>query len=80
MNFAPADTLFDEITDFLISSPTVEQIIAFQASDTLNQRLHDLLDKNKSDSLSTDEEIELDTFLKIGHLLTMLKAKAKLRL
>lgn len=78
MSFAPAKTLFNEITDFLIASPTAEEIIDFQASDDLNQHLHDLLDKNKAENLSSDEEIELDTFLKIGHLLTMLKAKARL--
>ena len=80
MSLAPAETLFDEITDFLISSPSAEQIIEFQASNNLNQRLHDLLDKNKSDNLSADEQIELDTFIKIGHLLTLLKAKARLKL
>ena len=80
MNLVPAETLFDEITDFLISNPTTKEIIAFQASDVLNQRLHYLLDENKSDHLSEDEKIELDTFLKIGHLLTMLKAKARLKL
>jgi len=74
MNLAPANTLFDELTDFLISSPSAKEIIDFQASDTLNQRLHYLLDENKSDHLTADEEIELDTFLKIGHLITMLKA------
>jgi len=80
MNLVPAETLFDEITDFLISNPTTKEIIDFQASDVLNQRLHYLLDENKSDHLSEDEKIELDTFLKIGHLLTMLKAKARLKL
>ncbi len=64
MNLVPANTLFDELTDFLISSPTAKEIIDFQASETLNQRLHHLLDENKSDRLTADEEIELDTFLR----------------
>ena len=80
MDLAPPETLFDELTDFLISSPSAQQIIDFQASERLNLRLHDLLDKNKLDALSSEEENELDTFLKIGHLLTMLKAKVHQKL
>lgn len=77
MSLAPSS---DEITDFLVLSPSPEEIVAFQPSNDLNQGLHDLLDKNKADSLSLDEQPELDTFIKMGHLFTMLKAKARRRL
>lgn len=80
MAFAPAGTLLDEITDFLVASPSPQEIIAFQTSERLNQHLHDLLDKNRESSLSSDEQIELNRFLEIGHLLTLLKAKARLKL
>ncbi len=80
MAVAPPNTLFDEITDFLVSSPTPEQIIEFQPSEALNQRLHDLLDKNREENLTPEERDELDQFLEIGHLFTILKAKARLKL
>jgi hypothetical protein len=80
MSVAPTGTLFDEITDFILSQPTPEQIIAYQVPDSLNERLHDLLDRNGESQLTADERAELDSFLKIGHLLTMLKAKARLKL
>ncbi len=80
MALAPPDMLLDEITDFLVSSPSSEQIIAFQASEGLNQRLHELLDKNREEGLSLDERVELNRFLEMGHLLTLLKAKARLKL
>jgi len=80
MDIAPAETLFDEITDFLLSRPTPEQIVAFEASEMLNERLHELLDKNREEGLKAEENAELESFLKIGHLLTILKAKARLKL
>ena len=80
MAVAPPETLFDEITDFLVSRPTPEEIIAFKPSEMLDQRLHELLDKNSAGELPAPERAELDRFLQINHLLIMLKAKARLKL
>jgi hypothetical protein len=80
MAIAPERTLFDEITDFLASAPTAEQIIAYKPSDILDQRLHELLDKNSSEQLTTEERKELDEFLQINHLVTVVTAKARLKL
>ncbi|MBL8154349.1 MAG: hypothetical protein JNM70_09210 [Anaerolineae bacterium] len=72
-------SLLDEITDFLAVAPTADEIIAFKPSPVLDQRLHDLLDKNSADLLSPYERAELDEFLRMNHFLTILKAKARLR-
>lgn len=80
MAIAPDRILFDEITDFLASAPTAEQIIAYKPSDILDQRLHELLHKNSSEQLTTEERKELDEFLRINHLLTVVTAKAQLKL
>ena len=80
MSIAAPRTLFDEVSDFLISGPTPEEIIDYRASEELDERLHELLEKNREDILSSNEKTELDIFINIGHLLTMLKAKAHLKL
>ena len=80
MSLAPAETLFDEVTDFLGSRPTPEEIINFKPSNFLNERLHALLDKNQEGEITPDERAELDHFLQIDHLFTILKAKARLKL
>jgi hypothetical protein len=80
MNLAPAETWVDEITDFLLSRPTEKQIIEFQVSDALNQRLHDLLDRNREEGLTPEERAELERFLEFDHIFTILKAKARLKL
>ena len=81
MAFAPpAETLLDEITDFLASIPTAEQILAFKPSEALNQRLHELLDHAGEGALSDREQAELDEYLRVSHLLKMLKGKGRLNI
>ncbi len=58
--------LLDEITEFFASTPTLVQIAEYKVSEALDQRLHDLLDKNSSEVLTDEECIELDEFLRMG--------------
>ena len=81
MAFAPpAEALLGEITDFLASIPTAEQILAFKPSEALNQRLHDLLDHVGEGALTDQEQAELDEYLRVSHLLKMLKGKVRLHI
>jgi hypothetical protein len=81
MNNAPAaETLLDEITDFLASIPTAEQIIAFKPSEPLDDRLQALLDRAGEGELTDSEQQELDEFLRVNHILKMLKGKVRLKL
>lgn len=69
----------DEVMTFLLSSPTLEQIIEFKASDSAQQRLRYLLDANRNGTLTPDELEELEIATNINHFMTMLKAKARLK-
>lgn len=80
MTSAPAELLFDEILEFLASSPTAEQIVNYQPPVALQQRLSDLLERNHSTRLSDDEQHELDEFLRMNRLMSRLKLKARKRL
>jgi hypothetical protein len=80
MAVAPTNLLFDEILDFLASTPTPEQIIAFKPSEALDQRLHFLLDQNSHDRITAEERSELDEFLRMDHFMTMLKIRTRLKL
>lgn len=80
MAFIPKPSLLDEITDFLATGPHPSDIIAYQPSDALNARLHALLDKNAEASISPDEREELDDFVRLDELLSLLKVKARLHL
>jgi len=57
MAVAPAETLFDDILEFLAASPTAEQIVNYQPSVALQQRLSELLDKNRTVRLTEVERL-----------------------
>jgi hypothetical protein len=80
MASAPVSDLLEEITSFLAASPNAEEIIAFKPSESLDQRLHYLLDQNSADQLSREERRELDDFLTMNRFLKMLKLKTRIRL
>ncbi|MDZ4672795.1 MAG: hypothetical protein SH821_18175 [Phototrophicales bacterium] len=80
MAFAPIDILFDDILDFLASSPTAEAIINYHPSENLQSRLSELLDKNRNAQLSDTEQIELDEFLRMNRFMSRLKIKARQRI
>ncbi len=69
-------TLFDEILDFIASTPTPEQIVEFHPSERLQLRLSELLDRNRRGNLRPEESTELDEFSRMNHLMSMLKIRA----
>jgi len=80
MAVAPAETLFDDILEFLAASPTAEQIVNYQPSVALQQRLSELLDKNRTVRLTEVEQHELDEFIRMNRFMSRLKLKARKRL
>lgn len=75
-----ANTLFSEVLDFLASTPTPKEIIAFHASESLQGRIRYLLEQNRKSSLTLDEKSELDNYIELDYFITMLKITAKKKL
>lgn len=69
--------IFEEVLDFLGAAPSLEQIIAFQPSDAIQERSHYLMEQNRHDVLTSDERSELDELLRMNHLVNMLKIRAR---
>jgi hypothetical protein len=80
MPLAPEKTIKEVVTDFLGSAPTLAEIAAYRIPDELQQRAHDLLEKNRTGNLSDEERAEMEEFRQLDHLLTLVKAKARLKL
>lgn len=80
MALAPADSLFDDILDFLASTPTPQQIVDFAPPVELQERLRDLIDRNRLDQLSFDERSGLDEFLRLNRFMSRLRLKARQKL
>ena len=73
--FQPAQ-IYRTILGFLANAPTAEQIAAYTPSPEIEQRLRDLLDRERVGKLTPSERAELDELERIGHLMVMLKAGA----
>lgn len=66
-----------EFIDFIAAGTTPEQIIAFRPSIKAQQRVTDLIEREKEGMLSAEEKAELDHFLDLEHILRVAKARAQ---
>jgi hypothetical protein len=69
-----------QIVELLASQPTPEVILAIRPTPALQTRMSELLDRNKSRTLSRSEEVELDRYLLLEHWVRLAKAHAYKRL
>ena len=75
-----ASPLMAEVLTFLSTAPSAEDILAFEASESLNDRMGELLDKSREGELTADEREELAEYLRMDHFVGMLKIKTAQRL
>jgi hypothetical protein len=76
----PVRSVFSEITDFLATNPTPQEIIAYQLSEDLQARAHELLERNGEDQLTPEERDEMFDFVRVDEMMSLLKVKMKLKL
>jgi hypothetical protein len=76
----PVRTVFDAITDFLASDPTPQEILTYRLPADLEARALELLELKLEDRLSSDEAMEMHDFVRADDMMTLLKAKTRLRL
>ena len=65
-----------QIIEILASQPSPETILAIRPTPALQSRMSELLERNKSGSLSRTEEAELDRYLLLEHWIRLAKAHA----
>ena len=70
----------DEIIDFITFSPEPEKVLAYRPNLALQERVEDLVYKKKTTTLSSEENIELERYLLIEHIMIMAKKRAKKQL
>ena len=76
----PVRSVFSEITDFLATNPTPQEIIAYQLSEELQARAHELLERNSEDQLTPEERDEMFDFVRVDEMMSLLNVKMKLKL
>ena len=76
-SIAATPPLAQELVDFLATQPEMSQIAAFKISADAQDRLEELLDKNRESTLTASEQAELDRYFQYRHALILLKASAR---
>lgn len=71
---------YEQVLEFLASGPSAEQIAAYRPPRAAQARFSRLLDVNRKRTLSPQEEEELDHYIGIDRMLSLLKAKASSKL
>ena len=69
-------SVYDEFLEYLAQKTSPDEIVAFKASQSAQQRADELTERNKAGILSESERIELEQMLHFNRLVTRLKAQA----
>ena len=72
-----ASPAYFEIIDFIARGTTPEAVAHFRPSPEAQQRIAELIEREKEDGLPEDEKAELDHFMELEHILRMAKAQAR---
>jgi len=80
MQNTPTQTIFSEITTFLATNPTPSEIIDYRLPDDLVTRSVELMERNGEGELSDEEHDELLDFVRVDEMMSLLKAKMRLKL
>jgi hypothetical protein len=67
---------YEEIIDFIAAGTTPKRVIAFQPSEEVKARVADLIHREKTNGLSSEESSELNQYLQLEHLMRLAKARA----
>lgn len=77
MSTVPDQVLFiDEFAEFLLSSPSRDELLAYHPSELVETRFEELLRKDREDGLTADEKAEMEQFRQTEILIRLLKARA----
>jgi len=76
-HLSPVPTeVYRYILDFLTSNPSPQAIIDFKLTQTMQERISELLDKNRANELSAEESAELDSYERLNRFVRKFKIQA----
>ena len=69
--------IYEEIVDFIAAGSTSAAVADWMPSQEARDRVAELIDGEKADTLSPDEKAELNHYLELEHLMRLAKARAR---
>lgn len=69
---------YEEIVEFIATGTTPDSVARFEPSQQTKDYVADLIHKEKTTGLTTEESSELDHYTKLEHLMRLAKARARM--
>lgn len=73
-------SLYNETTDFLAAGMTAEALVNYRPSEAAMRYFEQLIAKEKREGLLPEEADDLERMMEIERVLSLVKAKARLKL
>jgi hypothetical protein len=70
---------YDSLADFMAMLDP-KKVLEFHAPEAIQLRVNSLLEKQETTSLEAQEQVELDHYLILEHIVRLAKSRARLRL
>ena len=68
---------YDEIVDFIASGTTPNTVVDFHPSEETKTRVADLIHREKTAGLTSEETAELNHYMQLEHLMRLARARAR---
>ena len=68
---------YQEIVDFITSGTTLQNLVDFCPSEDAKERIADLIHREKTTGLTSEETAELNHCLQLEHLMRLAKSRAR---
>jgi hypothetical protein len=72
----PLNEVYRYVLEFLTSNPSPEAILSFKMTETMQERISALLEKNRASELTTEESAELDGYERLNRFVRKFKIQA----
>lgn len=72
---AEYNSVYDELA-FFLASLSPRKVLAYKASPKAQERVTLLLEKNRIEGLTTEENSEMERYMTVEHIVRLAKAKA----
>ncbi len=68
---------YEEIVEFIARGTTPNNVAAFRPSEKTKELVADLIQREKTSGITSEEESELNHYLQLEHLMRLAKARAR---
>ncbi len=73
----PVTRAYEEVIDFIAAGTSPREVAEYRPSDQARARVAELLGREKTTGLTTDESSELQNYLQLEHIMRLAKARAR---